>query len=320
MLTSAACYTVARATVASQSPMVLAAVSRRLLSGSRSLRSAQPAGNQPHVFEEPHISMHAGPRRALDDELSRNEMAEAKLHSVYAQLRHNLESGAQMTDPLESMVKASHLSLHDSLDNMAAAAFTEASVFPEFTPGEDVLTGEAQRLDAEAHPRPAEVTRAAAEAQLDLHESLDDMVAAAFSEASVFPEYTPIEDFVVVETQRHDAEEASTRPPLPEVTRAAAEQQLDLQMSLDDTAADAFTESSMFPEYTPVEDVMVGETQRHDSEVLRELHRIRRMAALEAAKKFESAQAEIVDGMGSFCAAADFPECSAVQEIMEMRE
>lgn len=326
MLTSATRYTVAAAAVASQSPMVMAAVSRRLLSGSRSLLKAQPnAGQdgQPHVFAEPHISMHAGPRRALDDELSRAEMAGDKLHAKYEQLRHDLEGGSHVTDPVESMVAASHLSLQDSLDNMAAAAFTEASVFPEFTPVEDVLMGETQRLDAEeasSHPQPVEVTRAAAEAQLDLHENLDDMAAAAFTEASVFPEYTPVEDFVVVETQRHEAEEASAKPPLVEVTRAAAESQLELEANLDDTAAVAFTEASVFPEYTPVEDVMVGETQRHDSETLREMHRIRCMAAMEAAKELESAQAKLVEEMGKFCAASDFPECSAVEEIIEMRK
>lgn len=319
MLTSAARHTVAAAAVASQSPQVLAAVSRRLLSGSRALRRPQAAGSsdKPHTFEEPHLSMHT-PRRSLDDELARIAMAEDMLHAKYEQLRHDLE-GVHMPHPLEAVLSNSGISLQESLD-MAAAAFSESSTFPEFTPAEDVIELEAHRMDAEnARPPLPDVTRLAAEQQLDLHDNLDDMAAMAFSESSVFPEYTPVEDVVEAETHRLDAVEASMREPLVEVTRAAAEAQLNLH-DLDDRAAGAFTEASAFPEFTPIEDLVEAETHRMDSEALREQHRLRCMEALRAAEQLEMAQAQLMDEMDHFCAGSDFPECSAVDEIMELRK
>lgn len=369
-----------------------AAVTRPLLAAVATRFASTADQESKHMFSEPHLSMHAGPRRRLDDQLRDSEMADDLLHAKYDDLRHELEHMMVHPQTLEMAAAAEQLNLHENLDEMAAGHFSAASVFPEFTPAEDTIEMETHRHDAEEaahahhHPLP-ELTRAAAAEQLNLNDNLDEMAAGAFTEASVWPEFTPVEDVLERETHRLDDDkahmamasvpmtekpeltqmaaaqlnlegdldemalgnftESSAFPeftptedilemetlrsqtemaqsmhsePLMDLTRMAAATHLNVLGDLDEMAAVSFSEASVFPEYTPAEDVTVVETQRNESEELKALCAARRMKAEDAARELKRAQDAFMSEMGNFSEASDFPECLTVQEIMELRK
>ncbi|OWY91258.1 hypothetical protein PHMEG_00040236 [Phytophthora megakarya] len=87
------------------------------------------------------------------------------------------------------------------------------------------------------------LNNAAAMAQLDVDGSLEEMAASHFSEASAFPEFSPMEDTLL----------GQAVPRIPNVepimdAHALAEEHLTAEMQ------QHFCESSDFPEYTPAEE------------------------------------------------------------------
>ncbi|KAK1944093.1 hypothetical protein P3T76_004005 [Phytophthora citrophthora] len=79
-----------------------------------------------------------------------------------------------------------HLDMHETLEEVAASHFSESSAFPEFSPKEDVLLGQAIPLIKDMMPI------------MDAHalaaEELNAEMQQHFCESSDFPEYTPAEE------------------------------------------------------------------------------------------------------------------------------
>ncbi|KAG3084684.1 hypothetical protein PI124_g18604 [Phytophthora idaei] len=91
--------------------------------------------------------------------------------------------------PLTSLNNAAanaHLDLNGTLEEMAARHFSEASAFPEFSPTEDTLLGQAVPLI----PTKVPVMDAHAMAE----EELTAEMQLHFCESSDFPEYTAAEE------------------------------------------------------------------------------------------------------------------------------
>ncbi|EGZ19844.1 hypothetical protein PHYSODRAFT_488798 [Phytophthora sojae] len=94
-----------------------------------------------------------------------------------------------------------------------------------------------------AKPPLTSLNNAAAMAQLGLEGTLEEVAASHFSEASAFPEFSPMEDTLL--------SQAVPLIPTPEPimdAHALAEEQLMAEMQ------QHFCESSDFPEYTPAEE------------------------------------------------------------------
>ncbi|KAG6614664.1 Mitochondrial-processing peptidase subunit beta [Phytophthora cinnamomi] len=94
-----------------------------------------------------------------------------------------------------------------------------------------------------AKPPLTSLNNAAAEAQLGLEGTLEEVASAHFSESSAFPEFSPMEDTLL--------SQAVPRIPRPEPVmdaHALAVEQLLADMQTH------FCESSDFPEYTPAEE------------------------------------------------------------------
>ncbi|KAH7463859.1 hypothetical protein PRIC1_006437 [Phytophthora ramorum] len=91
--------------------------------------------------------------------------------------------------PLTSLNNAAamaHLELNGTLEEVAARHFSEASAFPEFSPMEDALLGQAvPRIETKM---PVMDAHALAEEELTLE------MQQHFCESSDFPEYTPAEE------------------------------------------------------------------------------------------------------------------------------
>ncbi|KAG2767650.1 hypothetical protein PC129_g17018 [Phytophthora cactorum] len=91
--------------------------------------------------------------------------------------------------PLTSLNNAAanaHLDLNGTLEEMAARHFSEASAFPEFSPTEDTLLGQAVPLIPTKMP------------VMDAHAMAEEELTAEmqlhFCESSDFPEYTAAEE------------------------------------------------------------------------------------------------------------------------------
>ncbi|KAL3665455.1 hypothetical protein V7S43_009490 [Phytophthora oleae] len=94
--------------------------------------------------------------------------------------------------PLTSLnaVAMTHLDMNETLEEMAASHFSEASAFPEFSPKEDVLLGQAIPLIKDMMPI------------MDAHALAEEELMAEmqqhFCESSDFPEYTPAEEEAMI--------------------------------------------------------------------------------------------------------------------------
>ncbi|RLN97695.1 hypothetical protein BBJ28_00012356 [Nothophytophthora sp. Chile5] len=328
---------------------------------------------------------------------------------------------APMTS-LNSAAAAAHLDLGGSLDELASGSFSEASVFPEFTPAEDTLL---QQTQPKMKTKPL---------VMDAHALAEEELAAeleSFCEASDFPEYSSVEEVIelhkhaipvtqnekvvgvftehdyfekVLNTQ-HPALRSSrvcqvaavgpnaavvhmddtvedclavmakknlTALPVttrqgqvvgtislldltrelmtptgfsepsdfPETTATAspfafsshrkarlfhqlkhdldkqasltatvgATERLNLRDSLEDLAADSFSEASVFPEFTPAEDALFTHTQPKPE--------LRAMAMMDPHGLAEDQLAGEMEA--NFCEASDFPECSSVEEAIQL--
>ncbi|KAI9906780.1 hypothetical protein PsorP6_003164 [Peronosclerospora sorghi] len=87
------------------------------------------------------------------------------------------------------------------------------------------------------------LNHAAVQANLDLSGTLEELAASHFSEASVFPEFSPIEDTLLSETLPR----IETPEPIMDA-HAMAEDLLTLEIQ------QHFCQPSDFPEYTPAEE------------------------------------------------------------------
>ncbi|KAF4034322.1 hypothetical protein GN244_ATG13710 [Phytophthora infestans] len=98
--------------------------------------------------------------------------------------------GLQTTRPpltsLNNAAASANLDLNGTLEEMAARHFSEASAFPELSPTEDTLLGQAVPLI----PMKMPVVDAHALAE----EELTAEIQQHFCESSDFPEYTPAEE------------------------------------------------------------------------------------------------------------------------------
>ncbi|GMF19962.1 unnamed protein product [Phytophthora lilii] len=104
-------------------------------------------------------------------------------------LKRGLATPHSAKPPLTSLnnaAAAAQLGLDGTLEEVAASHFSEASAFPEFSPMEDALLGQAvPRI-----PQKTPVMDAHARAE----EALTQEMQQHFCEPSDFPEYTPAEE------------------------------------------------------------------------------------------------------------------------------
>ncbi|OWY99383.1 hypothetical protein PHMEG_00029617 [Phytophthora megakarya] len=106
----------------------------------------------------------------------------------------------------------------------------------------------------------------------------------------------------------------TVKSPLTSLNGAAMTAKLDLEGSLEEVASthfsDHFSESSAFPEFSPMEDTLLSET----------VPRIKPKIPVMDAHSF--AQLELnVEMQQHFCASSDFPEYSAAEEeVMILKE
>ncbi|CEG47671.1 uncharacterized protein PHALS_04818 [Plasmopara halstedii] len=91
---------------------------------------------------------------------------------------------------LNNAASCAQLDLDGSLEEMAAKRFSEASAFPEFSPTEDILLGQAVPHIQPSKPVMDAHTLAAEELMAEMQKH--------FCEPSDFPEYTPVEEEAIL--------------------------------------------------------------------------------------------------------------------------
>lgn len=97
-----------------------------------------------------------------------------------------METAKPSLTSLNAAAVSAQLPLDGTLEEVASTHFSESSAFPEFSPMEDTLLGQAvPRIKAKT---PIMDAHALAE------EQLADEATQRFSEASVFPEWTPVDE------------------------------------------------------------------------------------------------------------------------------
>ncbi|KAK1944092.1 hypothetical protein P3T76_004004 [Phytophthora citrophthora] len=187
--------------------------------------------------------------------------------------------------------------LEGTLEEVASSRFSESSAFPEFSPMEDTILSEA--VPRIKHGTLDSLNGAAKAAQLINEGTLEDVAVSRFSESSAFPEFSPVEDTLlseVVPRIKHDTTITS-------LNGAAKNAQLDFDGTLEEVASSRFSESSAFPEFSPMEDTLLGQA----------VPRIK--SKIPVVDAHSIAQEELNEEMQQhFCASSDFPEYSAVEE------
>lgn len=146
---------------------------------------------------------------------------------------------------------------------------------------------------------------AAVAAKLDLDGTLEEVSSVHFSESSAFPDFSPMEDTLLSTAVPRIKAKVSTMASLNGVAKTA---QLDLEGSLEDVASSHFSESSAFPEFSPMEDTLLSQT----------VPRIKAKVLIMDAHSL--AQEELNEEMQHFCASSDFPEYSAAEEEAMMHK
>ncbi|GMF19964.1 unnamed protein product [Phytophthora lilii] len=209
---------------------------------------------------------------------------------------------------LNNAASAAKLDLEDTLEEVASSHFSESSAFPEFSPMEDTLLGQAvPRMKAKASTMTS-LNGAAARAKLELNGTLEEVASSRFSESSAFPEFTPMEDTLLSEAVPRMKPKASTMTSL---NGAAASAQLNLEGTLEEVASSHFSESSAFPEFSPAEDTLLSEA------VPRMKPKESTMTSLNGA----AAKAKLdLDGTLEEVASSHFSESSAFPEFSPMED
>jgi nucleoid-associated protein YejK len=207
---------------------------------------------------------------------------------------------------LNGAAKKAQLNIEGTLEDAAVSHFSESSAFPEFTPMEDTLLSEAiPRIKAKT-PSMTSLNGAAKKAELNLEGTLEDVAASHFSESSAFPEFSPAEDTLLSEAVPRIKPKASTMTSL---NGAAKSAQLELDGTLEEVASSHFSESSAFPEFSPMEDTLLSQT----------VPRTKTKAPI--ADAHSMAQEDLTEEMQQhFCTSSDFPEYSAAEEEAMMHK
>jgi CBS domain-containing protein len=129
------------------------------------------------------------------------------------------------------------------------------------------------------------------------------------------------------EELKHDLEEHGTAHTDDLLHRAsmfdtAAAERFHLDTNLDESAAEAFSEASTFPEFTPTEDQLY--TQAHASQEMVEMNIASEKKLWKDEDKYAQVQgeflSEVVAGNATFTEPLDFPEVSSVEELIAARE
>ncbi|KAL3665453.1 hypothetical protein V7S43_009488 [Phytophthora oleae] len=193
---------------------------------------------------------------------------------------------------------AANWGLNGTLEEVASSHFSESSAFPEFSPMEDTILSEAvPRIKHDTTL--ASLNGAAKAAQLIDEDTLEEVAASRFSESSAFPEFSPVEDTLLSEAVpriKHDTTITS-------LNCAAKNAHLDLEGTLEEVASSHFSESSAFPEFSPMEDTLLGQA----------VPRIK--SKIPVVDAHSVAQEELNEDMQQhFCASSDFPEYSPAEE------
>lgn len=201
---------------------------------------------------------------------------------------------------------------HPIQDNMSAlltdelltgAAFSQPSVFPDFSRDEDMMARHPEQLHLAAEPHE--------EMQMDMHElSVDELASQSFSEPSVFPDFTRTEDVLA-------------RQPIPEPAQLKAPMDVMREMpeaTLEQLAHGSFSEPSVFPDFSPTEDVLLCE-ETVDPYVKRAIQHPHHAHVEYTPDEFvmESEFHKQAAEMGEmdidpFCEPSDFPERSQLDE------
>uniref|UniRef100_H3HDJ4 DNA2/NAM7 helicase-like C-terminal domain-containing protein n=1 Tax=Phytophthora ramorum TaxID=164328 RepID=H3HDJ4_PHYRM len=128
--------------------------------------------------------------------------------------------------PLTSLnvaAASAKLGLEGTLEEVATGHFSESSAFPEFSPMEDTLLGQAVPRIQPKSSTMTSLNRAATTAKLNINGTLEEMASSHFSEASAFPEFSPVEDTLLSEAVPRIQPKDST---LASLNRAAASAEL----------------------------------------------------------------------------------------------
>ncbi|ETN12703.1 hypothetical protein PPTG_08779 [Phytophthora nicotianae INRA-310] len=201
---------------------------------------------------------------------------------------------------LNGAAKRAQLSFEGTLEEAASSYFSESSAFPEFSPMEDKLLSETVPRIKTRQSTMTSLNGAAAKADLGLTGTLEEVATSHFSESSAFPEFSPMEDTLLSEAVPRMKPKMSSMTSLNAAAKLA---QLNLEGSLEDVAATHFSEASAFPEFSPMEDTLLGQAvPRIKSKVF-----IMDAHSLAHEKLTEEMQQH-------FCASSDFPEYSAAEE------
>ncbi|POM63405.1 Hypothetical protein PHPALM_21203 [Phytophthora palmivora] len=200
---------------------------------------------------------------------------------------------------LNGAAMTAKLDIEGTLEEIASTHFSESSAFPEFSPVEDTLLSEAVPRMKSKSSSLASLNLAVRNAQLNFEGTLEEVASSHFSESSAFPEFTPMEDALLSEAVpliKHNTTMAS-------LNGAAIKAQLELSGTLEEVASSHFSESSAFPEFSPMEDTLLSEA----------VPRIKTRPVIMDAHSL--AQEELNEEIQQhFCASSDFPEYSAAEE------
>ncbi|KAE8894634.1 hypothetical protein PF005_g6329 [Phytophthora fragariae] len=142
--------------------------------------------------------------------------------------------------------------------------------------------------------------------KLDLEGTLEEVASSHFSEPSAFPEFSPMEDTLLSEAVPRMKPKNSTMVSL---NGAATSAKLELDGTLEEVASSHFSESSAFPEFSPMEDTLLSQA----------IPRIKSKTPVMDAHAL--AQEELNEEMQQhFCESSDFPEYSAAEEEAMMHK
>jgi len=151
-----------------------------------------------------------------------------------------------------------------------------------------------------------DLTRPYMEAQMELSQ------IAQFSEPAFFPEGFVLPDGDVYDEELGDAEinmQLAMDPAVTEATMMADQEDYELDVR----AAEAFCEGSVFPEYTPTEEMLLVETHGKPPSLESFLPDYEREARVAAA------HSELLSRMETFSEPSDFPEAAPADEAMYAR-
>ncbi|GLD92019.1 hypothetical protein PINS_up000552 [Pythium insidiosum] len=136
-------------------------------------------------------------------------------------------------------------------------------------------------------------------------ESYQGQVGYGFSEPAHFPE-----NFVAPDGGVHD-EEMANEDLLAHLSADAMDMMEVEDVELHERAAEVFSEASVFPEFTPTEEVLMAETYEHMPPTAPMWD--------EREERLMAAHGEVLDRMKRFSEPSDFPEAALADEAMHSR-